>query len=215
VKYLEPSPSPIALSAVPDLRVYVLGPPRDPKLLGLTASATEMRRRSTVCPSTPLSDAAYRSWSIRRRRRRSRMTLVRFFQDHYASPGPIEPGRAEAGEAETDQSWRRIDADWLGVSSDLAIQLDSKTNNSSLVLAFEFVDNGRVLLFAADAQVGNWLELAGAQLEGGRPHRHRPRSPGAYRLLQGLASRQPQRDPEAARPRAHEEQRSLGVHPHE
>jgi hypothetical protein len=31
---------------------------------------------------------------------------------------------------ETDQSWRRIDHDWLGVSSDLAIQLDDRTNNS-------------------------------------------------------------------------------------
>ena len=37
------------------------------------------------------------------------------------------------------------------------MQLDSRTNNTSLVLAFEFIDSGRVLLFAADAQVGNWL----------------------------------------------------------
>src|SRR5262249_23286413 len=34
---------------------------------------------------------------------------------------------------------------------------DKYTNNSSLVLAFELTDSGRVLLFAADAQVGNWL----------------------------------------------------------
>ena len=47
--------------------------------------------------------------------------------------------------------------DWLGVSADLAMQLDDRTNNTSLVLAFEFVDTRRVLLFAADAQVGNWL----------------------------------------------------------
>jgi hypothetical protein len=83
--------------------------------------------------------------------------LLQFFQDHYAGRTPDERGRARGGEGDADQSWRRIDTDWLGVSSDLAIQLDSKTNNSSLVLAFEFVDSGRVLLFAADAQVGNWL----------------------------------------------------------
>jgi hypothetical protein len=58
---------------------------------------------------------------------------------------------------EEDQSWRSIDADWLGVSADLAIQLDKRTNNSSLVLAFEFVDTRRVLLFVGDAQIGNWL----------------------------------------------------------
>jgi len=37
------------------------------------------------------------------------------------------------------------------------MQLDAKTNNSSLVLAFEFIDSGRVMLFTGDAQVGNWL----------------------------------------------------------
>ena len=36
------------------------------------------------------------------------------------------------------------------------MQLDSLTNNTSLVLAIELPD-GDVLLFAADAQVGNWL----------------------------------------------------------
>ena len=54
-----------------------------------------------------------------------------------------------------DLGWRRIDADWLSASADLALNLDSDTNNTSLVLAFEWKD--RVLLFAADAQVGNWL----------------------------------------------------------
>jgi len=55
-----------------------------------------------------------------------------------------------------DQSWRRIDTDWLAASANLALQLDSATNNTSLVLAIELGD-GKVLLFAADAQVGNWL----------------------------------------------------------
>jgi hypothetical protein len=53
-------------------------------------------------------------------------------------------------------NWRRIDIDWLGGSSELALQLDSLTNNTSLVLAIE-LPGGDVLLFAADAQVGNWL----------------------------------------------------------
>ena len=38
----------------------------------------------------------------------------------------------------------------------LALFLDTFTNNSSLVLAIELVDSGKVLLFAADAQTGNW-----------------------------------------------------------
>ena len=53
--------------------------------------------------------------------------------------------------------WRRIDDDWLGVTADLALALDGDTNNTSLALAFELGEGGPVLLFPADAQVGNWL----------------------------------------------------------
>jgi hypothetical protein len=58
-----------------------------------------------------------------------------------------------------DQSWRRIDGDWLGAYENLALDLDGDTNNTSLVLAFELGEpgTGPVLLFPGDAQVGNWL----------------------------------------------------------
>src|SRR5690606_28059246 len=68
-----------------------------------------------------------------------------FFQRYWAD------GTAGEGEA-----WRRIAAAWLDGLADLAIRLDDDTNNSSLALAIE-LDDGDVLLFAADAQVGNWL----------------------------------------------------------
>jgi hypothetical protein len=55
------------------------------------------------------------------------------------------------------QEWRRIDEDWLGAAGRLALQLDSDTNNTSLVLAFELSPGGPVLLFPGDAQVGSWL----------------------------------------------------------
>ena len=87
-----------------------------------------------------------------------------FARDHYFGPmtsaAPAVSSRRRkklVDPNETDQAWRRIDHDWLTSSGELALQLDSKTNNTSLVLAFEFVDTQRVFLFAADAQVGNWL----------------------------------------------------------
>ena len=54
--------------------------------------------------------------------------------------------------------WRRIDGEWLGSATDLALALQSYTNNTSLVLALELGEPGKgdVLLFAGDAQVGNW-----------------------------------------------------------
>lgn len=58
--------------------------------------------------------------------------------------------------------WRRIDADWLDTSTEFALRADALTNNTSLVLAFELPAKAEgaergVLLFTADAQVGNWL----------------------------------------------------------
>jgi len=55
------------------------------------------------------------------------------------------------------EEWRAIDEDWLNFASDLALQLDSMTNNTSLALAIERCADGKVLLFPADAQQGNWL----------------------------------------------------------
>lgn len=73
----------------------------------------------------------------------------RFFWSHYWGP--------DDDEVLTEQAWRRVDTDWLGASADLALKLDNATNNTSLVLAVEMVATGKVLLFAADAQVGSWL----------------------------------------------------------
>lgn len=52
--------------------------------------------------------------------------------------------------------WRNIDYDWLSMGERLALQLDNATNNTSLVLAFEFEGANDVLLFVGDAQAGNW-----------------------------------------------------------
>lgn len=54
------------------------------------------------------------------------------------------------------QDYRRIDGDWSASAAALAQKLDDHVNNTSLVLAFKLPD-GTFLLFAADAQVGNWL----------------------------------------------------------
>ncbi|MBA3947904.1 MAG: hypothetical protein H0X37_25550 [Herpetosiphonaceae bacterium] len=54
-------------------------------------------------------------------------------------------------------AWRRIDGEWLATTEALALQMDSYTNNTSLVLAIELKQSHKVLMFVADAQVGNWL----------------------------------------------------------
>ena len=54
-------------------------------------------------------------------------------------------------------NWRSIENDWLHNAGALALNLDSYTNNTSLVIAIELEESEKVLLFPADAQIGNWL----------------------------------------------------------
>jgi len=82
------------------------------------------------------------------------------FNDLYAIPFDIARGmdffrQYLWGPGEDAPAWRSIASDWLDSATDLALALDSATNNTSLVLAIELA-GGDVLLFVADAQVGNW-----------------------------------------------------------
>lgn len=55
-----------------------------------------------------------------------------------------------------DEEWRKIDYDWLFSSGNLALRMNSLTNNLSLALAIEFESTGQVLLFPGDAEFGSW-----------------------------------------------------------
>ena len=161
-RYCEPQDGPTTLPGT-QTRAYVLGPPRDEKLLKkyspskahpetyefaaadrLLAAAAGRAVAPEGAPFDPIAQIP--------------MTVAEqlpFFQAHYWGEDEDWKG-GDARSAEKDQAWRRIDAAWLGPASSLALQLDSATNNTSLVLAFELAD-GDVLLFASDAQVGNWM----------------------------------------------------------
>lgn len=55
-----------------------------------------------------------------------------------------------------EDAWRRIDYEWLNSSANLALRMNSLTNNLSLVLAIEFKESGKVMLFPGDAEYGSW-----------------------------------------------------------
>ncbi len=163
IRYLKPGAKPLESSALENVRIFVLGPPCDPKMLRQSAPST---RASEVYELAGMDGVAsgflaaanefdsnapaesqpgaqpFDKWF--------RMTDAEvwddpFFDKYYGVDG------------EDDQGWRRIESDWLGAASSLALQLDSHTNNTSLALAFELLPSQRVLLFPGDAQVGNWL----------------------------------------------------------
>jgi hypothetical protein len=181
-RYVEPEPKPITIPGMKNLRIYVLGPPRDEAMIRVTDRASEMYGLSLSrghAVSTSLLNAAANYNTANSQddddildpfdrnlgesltgiltgtdgpRRggedaNPRYTDLRqFIASHYGD-----------GTSDPDKDWRRIDLDWAAMGADLAMQLDNRTNNTSVVLAFEFVDTGRVFLFAADAQIGSWL----------------------------------------------------------
>lgn len=91
----------------------------------------------------------------------------------YPAEGDVSTGRPRGWErlraayAREADAFRSISGDWTEAADSLALKLDSDTNNSSLVLAFE-IDEDRMLLFPGDAQVGNW-ESWSDQLYPGTP----------------------------------------------
>lgn len=165
IDYLEPGKPPRELDGVEKVRVFALGPPRDPKLL-LDSSVTKKRiEEGTIyhlaaAPSAVLA-AVDQGLGVadgpdgdgERYRPFAKQHAIGRGDDWFAE---IEPFVSTIYD-HPDRAWRRIDDDWIASYEPLALKLDEDTNNTSLVLAFELEDTGDVLLFVGDAQVGNWL----------------------------------------------------------
>ena len=163
MRYWTPGCDPMPVPETHCARVYVLGPPRDLKLLkksdpsarksevyelaGMTGEGLGFL--AAIAASPDAASPAGAPFDKRYRISEADAWADDFFGEHYGFDG------------EDDMGWRRIEHDWMGAASALALALDSHTNNTSLALAFELDPSNRVLLFPGDAQVGNWLSWSG------------------------------------------------------
>jgi hypothetical protein len=180
-RYLKPSTSPVHGHAFLGVRIYALGPPTDPKLLGKDDPSTRPGQSEVyIAPGAggelPLDEesallvaAAYdpalggASEDEPRRQRAFPFDPSERIDAGQAAAHPEHGAffRKQYGFAQTDPApeWRRIESDWLVAAAQLALNLDDHVNNTSLVLAFALGEgeDAPVLLFPGDAQVGNWL----------------------------------------------------------
>jgi hypothetical protein len=162
LRYCLPTDDPVEPRGV-GARFYVLGPPHDEKSLrkinpstrdketyGLASDGLQifMEGAGTALNTEDIGQPFDQQYEIPFPYARE----MAFFQQQYWTS------------ADATDNWRQIDIDWLGGSTEMALHLDSFTNNTSLALAIELPD-GDVLLFAADAQVGNWLSWQGLEWE--------------------------------------------------
>lgn len=169
VRYMSPGCEPARFEGVDATRVHVLGPPRDPALL-LRSDPTRKGRevyelagaadgdREFLAAALPGADDA--AVEVGMPFDRSRRRPIEELRTPPEDPPSWLAALADAY-ADPDESWRRVDGDWLGAAETLALKLDGDTNNTSLALAIELTPGGRTLLFPGDAQVGNWLSWAG------------------------------------------------------
>jgi hypothetical protein len=144
-----------------NVRVFVLGPPQDESMLKRSAPTKSGREvydfAGEANLSASLNTAFVRLAASSPDGRADDCPFdssVRF--DGTRVSGPLSLLKAATWEA-SGEEWRRADDDWTNAAETLALNLDNHTNNTCLVLAFEFIDTGEVFLFPADAQVGNWL----------------------------------------------------------
>lgn len=171
VRYLRPGAR-FPLAGAENVTVYVLGPPRDmERLKDLDPEGAEKfdePKSLLVSPINYLTDVLRNSDQPKRPfagkygfdwdKAFSDKEVGAFFRAYYGR-SKSAPSRAVDGNVSgvsDNASWRRIDNDWLYSAEQLAIDMNDETNNASLVLAFELGQGGKVLLFAADAQAGNW-----------------------------------------------------------
>lgn len=178
IRYLKPGEGPLKLDGVKDVRVYVLGPPHDASLLKTSEVTEQMKQQDVIYHLAATGDAGLDALGAALSTPGATAGHGQRhapFSDEHCIPRSISGGcgkpvanPAFASIAEfvsrtydnPRESWRRIDEDWAASFGQLALDLDNDTNNTSVVLAFELVPGGEVLLFVGDAQVGNWQSWA-------------------------------------------------------
>jgi hypothetical protein len=184
VRYIRPHEEILHPPRVRTVRVFALGPPRDPDLIAdedpqgpeaFPGDAGIVGRLSFLAAARSTNGDADQPFPRRfgtptaRALSQDGADAHAFFHAHYgaAPTGRAGAGPAEPAEVPDDAAFRRIDEEWLHASEDLALSLNRGINNTSLVLALELRRSRKVLLFAADAQRGNWLSWTSGSWQDG------------------------------------------------
>jgi len=171
--YRCPGEKPLTLSGVKGVKFYILGPPRNEDWIKKLEDESEMylslmgMNEATAFAAAALASGGNRSLSNEDeellRRGCPFDESLEIPKDLAGKHSKYEPFLRKfygfSKHKNHGPEWRRIEADWLVATEQLALNIDDYTNNSSLVFAIELTETQphKVLLFAADAQIGNWL----------------------------------------------------------
>jgi len=144
---------------LPGFRFYFLGPPRDPNRIKEMGDHGDDQLYGAA---SGLRSAAMVHMAVQHQFRELTPDELEIhenqlpFDTRFNHDDEILKHELYPRYGDEKQRWRSVDYDWLTLGSQLALQLDSLTNNTSLAFAIERIADGKVLLFPADAQLGSW-----------------------------------------------------------
>jgi beta-lactamase superfamily II metal-dependent hydrolase len=147
VKFCDPGEKFEDLPGAEGIRFFVLGPPKAEEWMKAKEKKGEgyekRQQKSTV-------DLAF-------------LNAVKSLEDHSLDTCPFDDEYIADNNdpvkqlySSTENQWRSIEHDWLFSAGSLALKYESSVNNTSLVLAIQFIGSERVLLFTGDAETANW-----------------------------------------------------------
>jgi hypothetical protein len=163
--YLLPHEKPVPIRGAASARAFALGPPHDiDKIDDLDPEGEESfgdddHAQAVASGGVGTGGSARKSPFPRRHvipleGAFTHPEFGAFFTVHFGNQNVADA--ADYADIPDNVPWRRIGADCAADAAALALAMSNATNNSSLVLAFELSKGGKVLLFAGDAQAGNW-----------------------------------------------------------
>lgn len=137
------------------MKFFILGPPRDADMRFFKIDMKE-EEMYHMAANSPMEETEMPA--------ENQIVQSGVILEDYVSPFGAEY-KMEAAERKTfnkhynssDNNWRQIETDWEETAASIALRVTALTNNTSLAIAIEFEDSGKVILLPADAQSGNWM----------------------------------------------------------
>lgn len=143
------------LDGAKGVNFYILGPPYDPDLHGIKndMQSNEMYSLNQK-QGLDINSFSFNSLDALFNQE---ATLRSPFESKYQMSESEKKNFNRTYYNSRPNKWRQIEYDWIDSAGDLAIALTDFVNNTSLAFAIELTSSGKILLFPADAQSGNWI----------------------------------------------------------
>lgn len=152
-RYLGPGET-VTIKALKNIQFHVLGPPRSREAIFKDGKeGRDVFKKNMALNNSSLAANAFSTLGS---------DVVNqedypFTGDYLVSASPDEVEKELMDRYNSpEETWRTIEDEWLLSAGSLAIRLNSHINNTSLALAIESINSGKVLLMPGDAEYGSW-----------------------------------------------------------